>query len=305
MSAGAGLNLTRRTLLSVMKYPAAFSDVVNTALTPRLLPSTTAISILDRNRSKPPKCYHDAERDTAEWVLRPLTANDRAEFQRVEVEPGKHSRTQHKSFDCSIMDVADEIAYGVHDLEDAIALRLILEEQFRSVVTPTASNDFLKWVDGKRTRGSGSYDKFIGALFGCGSDRKRYISRLVGYFVTSIQLKELESFDEPVLRFRAALPEACNTLLQALTKAVRKFVIKDARVQHLEFKGQQMVVSVFEAFAAEPDALLPDYAFKGYESADHSPRIICDHVAGMTDGFLLKTYERLFSPRMGSVFDQL
>ncbi|WP_352686016.1 hypothetical protein [Mesorhizobium sp. M0601] len=25
----------------------------------------------------------------------------------------------------------------------------------------------------------------------------------------------------------------------------------------------------------------------------------------MTDGFLLKTYERLFSPRMGSVFDRL
>jgi hypothetical protein len=34
-------------------------------------------------------------------------------------------------------------------------------------------------------------------------------------------------------------------------------------------------------------------------------RVICDHVAGMTDDFLLKTYDRLFSPRMGSVFDKL
>jgi dGTP triphosphohydrolase len=34
-------------------------------------------------------------------------------------------------------------------------------------------------------------------------------------------------------------------------------------------------------------------------------RIICDFVAGMTDDFLLKTYGRLFSPRMGSVFDKL
>jgi dGTPase len=33
--------------------------------------------------------------------------------------------------------------------------------------------------------------------------------------------------------------------------------------------------------------------------------VICDYVAGMTDGFLLKTYNRLFSPGMGSVFDML
>lgn len=102
------------------------------------------------------------------------------------------------------------------------------------------------------------------------------------------------------------MPAACDLLLQALTKAVREFVIKNACVQHLEFKGQQMVVSVFEALAAEPDALLPEYALNDYRSATGEPkRIICDHIAGMTDGFLLKTYERLFSPRMGSVFDRL
>ncbi|MER8732709.1 hypothetical protein NKH28_23220 [Mesorhizobium sp. M1227] len=32
--------------------------------------------------------------------------------------------------------------------------------------------------------------------------------------------------------------------------------------------------------------------------------MICDHISGMTDAFLLKTYDRLFSPRMGSVFDK-
>jgi len=32
---------------------------------------------------------------------------------------------------------------------------------------------------------------------------------------------------------------------------------------------------------------------------------VCDYVASMTDSALLKTYERLFAPRMGSVFDRL
>ena len=37
----------------------------------------------------------------------------------------QHGQTAYHSFDCSIMDIADDIAYGVHDLEDAIHLRLI------------------------------------------------------------------------------------------------------------------------------------------------------------------------------------
>ncbi|WP_281040614.1 hypothetical protein [Rhizobium leguminosarum] len=74
-------------------------------------------------------------------------------------------------------------------------------------------------------------------------------------------------------------------------------------VQHLEFKGQGMVVAVFEALMSDPEALLPSSVFRAY-SADANPmRVICDHVAGMTDMALMKTYERLFSPRMGSVFD--
>jgi dGTPase len=32
-------------------------------------------------------------------------------------------------------------------------------------------------------------------------------------------------------------------------------------------------------------------------------RIICDHLAGMTDGFAIRTYRRLFDPRFGSIAD--
>lgn len=66
-----------------------------------------------------------------------------------------------------------------------------------------------------------------------------------------------------------------------------------------------MVVAVFEALATDPNSLLPEGTRARYEAADDKMRVICDHIAGMTDGFLLRTYERLFSPRMGSVFDQL
>ena len=93
--------------------------------------------------------------------------------------------------------------------------------------------------------------------------------------------------------------------IDALHKVVREHVIFSPEVQHLEFKGQKMVVSVFEAIQAQPDRLLPTNAKKTFSESDNDPRVICDYVAGMTDAYLLRTYERLFSPRMGSVFDRL
>jgi len=78
-----------------------------------------------------------------------------------------------------------------------------------------------------------------------------------------------------------------------------------ASVQHLEFKGQKIVVSVFEALSSESKSFLPVDTLKRYQTSEEPTRVVCDHIASMTDAFLLKTYDRLFSPRMGSVFDRL
>ena len=50
---------------------------------------------------------------------------------------------------------------------------------------------------------------------------------------------------------------------------------------------------------------MPRDAQARLQAAGGGLRLISDFVAGMTDTYLLKTYERLFAPRMGSVFDRL
>ncbi|MCY1669570.1 hypothetical protein OVA07_00905 [Novosphingobium sp. SL115] len=102
---------------------------------------------------------------------------------------------------------------------------------------------------------------------------------------------------------RVASPQ--REFLDVLQDFVVRDVITSPAVQHLEFKGQGMVVAVFEAMQADPQRLLPRDELVKFEAAGGSLRIICDYVAAMTDTHLLKTYERLFSLRMGSVFDRL
>ena len=96
-----------------------------------------------------------------------------------------------------------------------------------------------------------------------------------------------------------------KSFLNGLKSLVFERVIMSPRVQHLEFKGQQMVIDVFEIMAHDPKRFLPQANYHKYLVAENDSRIICDYIAGMTDDHLMRLYERLFSPRMGSVFDQL
>jgi dGTPase len=310
-----GADLTRRTLLGTLKYPACFSATCHPKLLPKLRAGPASIAIVDRDASKPPKCYMDSESAEVAWVLAELSASDRSRFTATdrsmeaacsETIP-KHLKSLHKSLDCSIMDVADDIAFGVHDLEDAAALGLVAAEDWEDHVEPAMCEGFFIWLSdrSRSSFGNDAYAALMRKLFGDASSRKHAVSLLVGYFIHRCTVVEHDEFSEPLLRFRVAMEAEARTFLEALKALVYSAVIRSPEVQHLEFKGQRMVVAVFEALASEPAAFLPKNTFRQYKAAGSDIRVICDHVAGMTDMFLLKTYERLFSPRMGSVFDRL
>ncbi|MFG1348122.1 anti-phage deoxyguanosine triphosphatase [Xanthobacter autotrophicus] len=305
-SSNAGANLCRRSLLGVLKYPISYSEAFNPHILPSLLEKNTIIKVLDGDKCKPPKCYMDSERDVVEWIFEPLSKDDVDKFIRNLKSEKRHAKAEHKSLDCSIMDVADDIAYGVHDLEDAIAMGLVSKESF-SVEIQNSCSSFLDVLKVKYPNefGNDAFSSMVSGLFGSSDSRKRFIGRLVHHFVTAVEFVELEIFDEPLIRYRVKLLERQRVFLDALQKFVFEAVIKSPEVQHLEFKGQQMVVAVFEAMQAEPYRLLPRAALSRFDREGGDLRVISDYVAGMTDTYLLRTYERLFSPRMGSVFDRL
>ena len=305
-SAGAGANLCRRTMLGVLKYPASFETARNPDIRPRLLEGPSAIRILDPKACKPPKCYLECETDVVDWILAPLADAERARFQTVRREAGKHAKPVYKSLDCGIMELADDIAYGVHDFEDAIALGLVSKDSFAKALDGNCAS-FLDALKAKYPDESENdvFSRMVDGLFGDAGTRKRYISRLVHHFLTAVEFAEDASFAEPLLRYQVRMLPLPRAFLDALQRFVVDEVITSPAVQHLEFKGQSMVVAVFEAFQADPERLLPRDELRRFEASGGDTRVISDAVAAMTDPHLLKTYERLFSPRMGSVFDRL
>ncbi|GAB4070692.1 dGTPase [Ancylobacter sonchi] len=307
MSKAAGSNLTRETMLGVLKYPVAYTAATNDSRKPKLLTDTSGTPILDRKASKPPKCYMDCEQDVVDWMLKPLAGSDREEFQAFNEVPGKHQEARHKSFACSLMDLADDISFGIHDLEDVLAMGLISRADFEKHVTPEHCTALLTYLNTEYPGqyGNDVYTGFADRLFGDGSERKHQINRVLNMVIPAVDIQMKEEFKESRIKYQAILPAPVMEFVLAIKNLVREEVVYSPSVQHLEFKGQMMVIAVFEVLRSEPEKFLPADVFARFKNAADPLRLICDYVAGMTDGYLLRTYDRLFSPRMGSVFDKL
>lgn len=285
-----GFDLTRRTLLGLLKYPALYGELAG----PRP-PQDTATNL---DAWRPPKCVLDSERDVLDWILEPFDAADRERLRAFAPRPGKSGRTLHKPFDTTIMDVADDISYGVHDFEDAVALGLIGEKDWEAIDALIAAHP-----DTPLHADRGFYRD--GIFSGSTRRLKHAVSRLVEYFKGCVRLTEDPEFTHPLLRLQAEMTQPAATILGGFKDLVMARVITSPEVQTLEYKGQQLVVRLFEVLRENPQRLLPATTLRSFETAETPERVVCDYLAGMTDSHATRTYHKLFSPDVGSVFDRL
>jgi len=287
-------------LLGVLKYPVPLERVVRRV--PAAAPAKT--NQLSRNEWKPPKGYMGTERDVVSWILEPFSAADQDHLVQLRSEPteSKHGKSAYNAFDTSIMELADDIAYGVHDLEDAISLRLITYDDWADIA-PTVDPAWGKNVDI-----SDAHQLGMDLFRGSGAIRKRGIGCLVNAFVVSIEVRAVPEFENPLLCYKAVLPSEAGRVLDALKDIVIRKVIKTPQVQTLEYRGQQLIVELFEALSSDPERLLKDNFRELYSAAADDAarsRVLCDYIAGMTDEYATRMFERLFLPRHGLFSDRL
>ena len=219
------------------------------------------------------------------------------------------------------MELADDICYSVHDLEDAINLNLITRENFFDALAAIRGSKAWDTLSQKideamqrediSIRNRESINKIVINLFHADdSVRKEKIGNLIHIFISHCRLQQKTSFVSPILRFNALLPEPFCDFLKLLNEIISKIVINSPTVQQLEFKGQRIIIELFEVIATDPERFLPVDKAKAYQDVESQKkgsgmRTICDYIAGMTDEFASKLYERMFCPHYGSVFDRL
>jgi len=288
-----GLDLTRRATLGVIKYPG-FCDQLASY-------QTAATHGQDSNIDAwtPPKGIYAEEKDVLDWTLEPFVEHDRERFCSTTAATNKHSRTIYKSFDTSIMEIADDIAYGVHDLEDAVALSLITAEQWQQdFVEP------LKQLDNNPVAENLQF--YTDGLFSADHRRrKRAISRLVGWFINSVDIEQQAEFEHPLLHYKARLQAIASEVLSLLKRFVMDTVILRPELQALQYKGQRVILMLFETLLHNQKRLLPRNVYAEVEQSSTPRRIICDYISALTDASATRLYHRLSTPSAGSIFDRI
>jgi dGTPase len=276
-----GLNLTRALLLSVMKYPILLEDAVN--------PTQYRV----QGEVHPPKASaFRCDQVAFAWSSAAFTAEEKAFWMKVRTREDAHQQTVHQTLECTIIELADDIAYGTHDVEDSLNLGLIQLAQFKEFILPFRCQDRYPELQ-EACQQLELLDVTTAQLK---YRLKKIFSAIISTLITHVEVEERkEGFSSPRLKYVASLPFDLEQLLNRCKDLVFRRVIDSQRVQTVAWRGTYVIERLFATFMNERK-LLSDHdraQMQLAQSDEERARIVCDYIAGMTDAFAYKMYARL------------
>jgi len=206
-------------------------------------------------------------------------------------------RKRQPGLEAQLANLADEIAYNNHDIDDGLRAGLITVEQLEQVPLVArhlaAARKAYKTLSPKQLRHE---------------TVRRLISTLVGDLTetTRAALAELEPQTIDEVRAQKRPLVAFSPTLRAEATELKHFLhehlYRHPRVYRMSVKAHTVLTQLFEAFFDKPRLMPPEHfeEAKQHEKADGKPgraRIVADYIAGMTDRYALDEHERLFDPR--------
>ena len=237
---------------------------------------------------------------------------------------------QAKSFECEIMDWADDVAYAVHDLEDSMHAEYINTNIFHD--NDRRLQSAIDTVKSDSSESSGDVGQVFNRLrnemvehypsirpFGVvetlkqqKANRKNLTSYLIHKYISAAdRMKRGEILPNAVsgrYEYGLKVPPEIRTEVALIKELVVAFVIKSPQVQTLEEKGKYIIRCIFEKLTNGDNAykLLPDdwkESLVAGNADNMTERVVSDYISGMTDNYAQKTYAKLFLPNYGSIHD--
>jgi dGTPase len=192
------------------------------------------------------------------------------------------------NMEAQIANVADELAYTAHDLDDGLRSGMINPDMLQSVDL---------W--GILTHSVGEPEGELDDL-----TRHRLIRRLIGMEVNDLVHTSAQHVQESGVRSVDELQRLpYNVVGYSEDSARRNRQLKDFlysklyrhyRVVRMAVKAERIITDLFEAYCSEP-TILPGHvqASVGERGLE---RTICDYIAGMTDRYAIEEHQKLFDP---------
>lgn len=195
-------------------------------------------------------------------------------------------RRQRPSLEAQIANLADEIAYNNHDVDDGLRSGLLEMDQLATVAIfrrhMRAALKAYPKIEGRRLVHE-TVRRMIDTL----------VTDLIRQSAASIRECNPQSLDDvrqapAMIRFS----ERIRLEQTELKRFLHANLYRHYRVSRMSSKARRIITDLFQAFLAEPGLLPPE--FQARAQAD-TPRAIADYIAGMTDRYAIVEHRRLFS----------
>jgi dGTPase len=210
---------------------------------------------------------------------------------RKHERPYKFPTPSGEEYDCpslegQVADLADEITYYSHDLDDALDFEILtlvrLEEN--EVWSNSHRAVLAQYKDAREPE---LHKLIIREII------DREVHDLVATSAESIAKSDVQSADD-VRRQTAPLIRYSDELAEA-NRALRKFLYQNVyyhpRVAEVNRRACEMLRRVFEAYLADPDRLGEGATRRVEKEGLH--RTVCDYIAGMTDRYVMEEFARI------------
>ena len=205
-------------------------------------------------------------------------------------------KREQPSLEAQLANVADEIAYNNHDLDDGLRAGLLSLDELVEVTI------FRR-----------HYDAVLGRYPGLAGRRlihevvRRMINEVVTDLIdtTSAAIAKAAPGDVDAVRKLPAMLVGFSGKVEAehleLKQFLRKNLYRHYRVLRMTTKAHKVVQSLFTALMDKPELMPPEHwdharKLQGDEGDAGRARAVADYIAGMTDRFAILEYDRLFDP---------
>ncbi|MCL5122991.1 MAG: deoxyguanosinetriphosphate triphosphohydrolase [Deltaproteobacteria bacterium] len=225
--------------------------------------------------------------ETRAGIIRHTTRYDRAPEDML----AEFLTTANPTLEAQIVNIADEIAYSCHDIEDGLRSGFFTERDLSDL---GIWNEITGMVKERLKR----------------ADENTFLYQCIRFLIDFLIRDVLVRTEQLLTLIRAEKPEQIMTAREVVVSFSDKMqewktqldsflynkFYTHYKIMRMQYKADRLLTDLFREYVSRPFQLPPGIQRRIEKGNESVERIICDYIAGMTDRFALNEHRKLFLP---------